>query len=259
MSKRLLIQLSLLGFGMLILLYGISVMLVSVSDFGALVCLLISIPLILWGVFYQKIRKYYKYPRVRNLKYIIQALYISFFAFIITFTSMIIKYQNSVDNPSGVQVIIVLGGALNGEEPSPTLKRRLDIAYECYTKNPEAKIIVSGGQGSDEIISEAESMSTYLVSKGVPLESIILEKLATNTIQNFEFSKSIIDNTYENPSELNIVFATSDYHTYRASLIADEVGLKTQGIGSKTTLFMKPSSYIRESFSLAYYKLTHLF
>ena len=58
-------------------------------------------------------------------------------------------------------------------------------------------MIVSGGQGSDEAISEAEAMRRYLVEQGIRNEEIIMEDKSTNTEENLVFSMKKMD-TYKN-------------------------------------------------------------
>lgn len=70
--------------------------------------------------------------------------------------------------------IIILGAGLDGEEPNTILKERLDLALEYVQDKPDMMIIASGGQGEDELISEAEAMRRYLVDHGIAPERIIL-------------------------------------------------------------------------------------
>ena len=90
--------------------------------------------------------------------------------------------------------MIVLGAKVNGTEVSNTLKLRLDKAIEYYNKHKSVNIIVSGGQGNDENITEALAMKNYLVSNGVNINNIIEENKATTTLENIIYSKKILDN-----------------------------------------------------------------
>ena len=92
--------------------------------------------------------------------------------------------------------IIVLGAAVHGKTPSRTLRYRLKKAVDYHEQNPDAIIIVSGGQGAQEDISEAEAMKIYLVENGVASNKIIKEDKSTSTAENFKFSKEILDETF---------------------------------------------------------------
>lgn len=61
--------------------------------------------------------------------------------------------------------IIVLGCGISDDgKATPLLRGRLDKAIEIYRKGQsKAKIIVSGGQGADEVVSEASAMADYLI------------------------------------------------------------------------------------------------
>ncbi len=91
-----------------------------------------------------------------------------------------------------VEYLIILGAGLKGDVPSEVLKYRLNKAVEYYKKNPDTIFIVSGGQGKDELISEAEAMEIYLSKRGIPIKNIIKEDKSTSTYENLKFSDKII-------------------------------------------------------------------
>ena len=141
--------------------------------------------------------------------------------------------------------IIIHGAGLRGEEPTPLLRGRIDKALELWkAQGAHAILIPSGGQGSDEVISEAEAMSRYLSSRGVPQDSILIEDRSTTTMENLLFAKHLLDT--RSSGTYRCAFVTSDYHVFRTSLYASKVGLKGDGIGSKTAGYYFPTAYIRE-------------
>lgn len=73
------------------------------------------------------------------------------------------------------KAVVVLGAGLRGEQVSGLLARRLDAALAYYRQNPDVLLVVSGGQGPDEAIPEAEAMARYLQAHGVPGENILVE------------------------------------------------------------------------------------
>lgn len=126
---------------------------------------------------------------------------------------------------------------------------RINKAIEFYKKqskvNNTPKIIFPGEQGPDEKVSEALAMQRYALNSGIPIEDTILEDKSTNTLQNMSFSKSIMDKFMAN-AKYNCIFVTNNFHVFRASLYARKVGLKAQGIGSKTAFYYLPNAMIRE-------------
>ena len=95
-----------------------------------------------------------------------------------------INETKDVDKVDNIDTMIVLGAKVNGTEVSNTLKLRLDKAIEYYNKHKSVNIIVSGGQGNDENITEALAMKNYLISNGVNSNNIIEENKATTTLKN---------------------------------------------------------------------------
>lgn len=149
--------------------------------------------------------------------------------------------------------VIILGCAISDDgTPLPLLRGRIDraIAFAREQKEKTGKDIVfvpSGGKGSDEIISESESMGNYLVSKGISRENIILEDKSVNTVQNMQFSLEKIKEQCEEP---NIIFATNEYHVLRSGMISRTAGLDAEGIGSKTKWYFWPNAFVREFIGL---------
>ena len=149
------------------------------------------------------------------------------------------------------QYIIVHGsGLVNGKVP-PLLASRVDKAIQFYIKQKQVsfapKLILSGGQGCDEPISEARAMFEYASSKGIPEDDILLEDKSETTFQNMKFSKEIMDNdTSADEKTYNCIFSTSNYHVLRTGMYARAAGLKINGIGSKTALYYLPNALLRE-------------
>ena len=100
-----------------------------------------------------------------------------------------INETKDIDKVDNIDTMIVLGAKVNGTEVSKTLKLRLDKAIEYYNKHKDINIIVSGGQGNNEGITEALAMKNYLVSNGVNINNIIEENKATTTLENIMYSK----------------------------------------------------------------------
>lgn len=164
----------------------------------------------------------------------------------------VLMYRAQENRPDKPDVIVVLGCKVNGEKPSRMLRRRLEAAYEALNDNPDALCIVSGGQGSNEKISEAQAMKTYLVDKGIDPERIIMEDKSTSTYENIEYSLKILD---EMEMSHDMTLVTDGFHQYRASLIA-----KSQGVENVTAY----SAYTEPRYLFTYWVrewlgLTHFF
>ena len=145
--------------------------------------------------------------------------------------------------------LLVLGCGLKKDgTPTPLLKGRLDLAmhFNCEQEQQTAKnavFIVSGGQGTDEVCSEASSMMEYLKQQGIPEERIIPEDQSADTAENMEFSKRKID---EIKQDAKVAFFTTNYHVFRAGLKARRVHMNAFGMGAQTKWYFWPNAAVRE-------------
>ncbi len=142
------------------------------------------------------------------------------------------------------ETVIVLGCGIRGERVSVGLAKRLNKAAEYHKRNPDAMIIVSGGQGPQEDIPEALAMKRYLIDKGIDESKIIMEDKSTSTITNFRYSREIMDK--EGLSLSSVVFVTNAYHVYRASSYAKAEGLTINHLGTDIIWYTVPMNYMRE-------------
>ncbi len=142
------------------------------------------------------------------------------------------------------QYLIVLGARLYGDYPSPALRERLDTAVLYLKENHNSKVIVTGGQGPDELIPEAIAMKDYLVRHGINQDRIIVEDKSTSTFENLKLAKEIILNIEDEvPS---IVIVSNRFHLFRARLIARRMGLEPTLLGAEIPPTIVLSSYFRE-------------
>ncbi|KOS62302.1 YdcF family protein [Lysinibacillus agricola] len=156
--------------------------------------------------------------------------------------------------------IIALGSGLIGDKVPPLLASRLDEAAKQYQKYGERPyIIVSGGQGDDEKVSEAYAMKKYIVDvHQIPAQKVIMEDQSTNTEQNMAFSKKIMDKLAQG-KKYRSLFVTNNFHVFRASIYANKAKLDAQGVGSKTAFYYVPNAFTREFIGLLeMYKWIHV-
>lgn len=124
-------------------------------------------------------------------------------------------------------VVLVLGCKIWGEEPSPALQRRLDTALD-YLEELDARdihpvIVVSGGKGDDEPISEAQSMADYLTDHGVLRDWILLEDQSTNTATNLKNTVALLER--EGLSHDHIAIVSNGFHLTRVRMLAQRFGI----------------------------------
>ena len=138
----------------------------------------------------------------------------------------IVRSMDGRGEPGG-EVLIVLGTTVNGTEPSPMLKQRLDAAVEYLNTYPDAICIVTGGKGDEQNLSEAQCMFNYLTAAGIESDRITMEDRATTTVENLQNVRTMLDT-----NEVDIL--SSDFHLYRAGLIAKEAEFIPTLIPAKT-------------------------
>ncbi len=149
--------------------------------------------------------------------------------------------------------IMILGCAIRKDgTPYPLLKGRIEKAIEFFdlqkkATGKEAMFLPSGGQGDDEVISEAECIRRYLIMQGVEESQILPEAASTSTLENMRFSKALID---ERTEKAKVVFSTTNYHAFRSGVLANDVGLDADAVAGKTKLYFWPNAQIREFVAL---------
>lgn len=148
---------------------------------------------------------------------------------------------------SGFDFVVVLGSRLIDGRVPPLLAARLDKAaavWRAETRSGGAPLLIaSGGQGPDEAVPEAHGMAEYLVSQGVPRESILCEDRSTTTRENLGFSAAIMAERRPDP---RCVVVTNNFHAFRAALLTRRAGVDGQVLGARTARYYWPSATIRE-------------
>jgi uncharacterized SAM-binding protein YcdF (DUF218 family) len=156
--------------------------------------------------------------------------------------------------------LVVLGaGLLDGGQVPRLLASRLERGRAVYEKlasrGADPLLIVSGGKGSDEQVSEAAAMARYLTERGFPAGRLILEDRSASTGENLLFSKAIMDQ--QRPGA-RCVIVTSGFHAFRAAIIARRLGINGQATGARTAGYYWPGAMLREFAAVLYsYKLVN--
>lgn len=176
------------------------------------------------------------------------SLLILFVLYVIT--ALCLMFYGSGKAPEKDATVIVLGCEVRGDEPSYTLRLRLDTAYDHLASNPDAKAILSGGKGEREKISEAECMYRYLTDKGISPDRLYKEERSTTTDENIRYSAEIIR---QNGFSENVAIVTDWYHEFRAGNIASRNGLNPGAVSAPTARFVTANLVTREIFAIALY------
>ena len=126
-------------------------------------------------------------------------------------------------------VVLTLGAKVEATgEPGKVLRRRLDTTLKLLNEREDLICVVSGGQGSDEPISEALSMKNYLTERGISPERIIMEDKAHNTIENIENTLTLLrtDGFQNEPDGYGaLAVVTTNFHLPRAEYLCSRLGV----------------------------------
>ena len=163
---------------------------------------------------------------------------------ILGFSVFLAAYGRRTTADFNEEVILVLGGGIRDGEIRPTLQMRLDAAISYHHRNPDVPIIVTGGKGFGETISEAMAMERYLIENGVPAEIIFREDRATSTYTNMAFSRAIIDELFETTPRAVVI--TSNFHMYRSVRFAAMYGLEATIYPAPIPWLSTPFYHVRE-------------
>jgi uncharacterized SAM-binding protein YcdF (DUF218 family) len=145
--------------------------------------------------------------------------------------------------------VVVLGSGLaGGDRVPPLLAGRLERGlrvHQALARRRQASpvVIVSGGKGSDEQISEAEAMARYLIERGLPADQIIREDQSRTTEENLTFSQAIMARSVPG---YRCIIVTSNYHVFRAAIIARRLRVNGQVTGARTAGYYWPTAMLRE-------------
>ena len=150
--------------------------------------------------------------------------------------ALLLSYGERDQSALPVDAVIVLGAGVNGETPSAALRSRIDAAAAYMDDHGDIPIVLSGGQGSGERISEAE---------------FLLEDQSTSTAENFAYSKALLEEYGVDTENAVIAVVTNDFHIYRSRLIAEREGMSTVGVPAELPWWwLTANYYLREAFAL---------
>ena len=166
-------------------------------------------------------------------------------------TEVFILANARTDEDPSADYLIVLGAQVVGTQPSGVLYDRLKAAEAYLNAHPQTVAIVTGGQGVDEDISEAQCMADWLIAHGIGPQRILLETRATRTAENILYAKELIAGREEDTEQVRIAVLTSEFHLMRAKLLARWAGLDACGVAAPSANpAVLVSNCFREAFAV---------
>ena len=237
--------------GSLLALDGLWLLSLDKIHLGIILPVIIGIGLILYALCFKWIQRFIQASKLRLTLW--HCAWAIFFLWITTLLIFFAYLQYTIQQnttPQPAVAIIVLGSGIENGQPSPTLKQRLDVGAAYAKQYPEAILIMTGGLGFKEQITEAEVMSTYLQKQHqIDQSRILLEEQSTSTEENLLNVQSLLK-AHQISLNQPIVIATSDFHILRAKAIAKHQGYQQiLPISAPTPLYIRYNSWLREYFA----------
>jgi vancomycin permeability regulator SanA len=180
-------------------------------------------------------------------------------AFVVVGASAMTVWRAAHDDDASridrADVIIVLGAAQYGGTPSPVFQGRLDHAVLLYHQGRADSVMVVGGKAPGDSTTEAQAGQNYLVSKGVPQSSTVVEPVGRTTYESLVGAAA-----YMHGHHMSSAFLVSDpWHNARISRMASDLGIQgyasatwTSAATSEDTRF---TGYARETLAYLYYRV----
>jgi uncharacterized SAM-binding protein YcdF (DUF218 family) len=160
-------------------------------------------------------------PAIRHLS---QALGLLLLAAAIGYTVALamVLVVSQQDDRRPVDAIIVLGAAQYNGRPSPVLRARLDHALGLYRDGLAQVVVVTGGVGLGDTISEALVGKRYLAAHGIPVEAIIAQPQGRTTMA----SMTAVAQWLRRRGLQRVLLVSDPFHMFRLRLEARRTALE---------------------------------
>jgi len=156
-----------------------------------------------------------------------------FFVLLVAVIAADICAYAEADEKQTADVAIVLGAGTHGGEVSPVFRERINHGIWLYQNGYVRYLLLTGGIGEGNRISDAQAAKEYAVSRGVPQEAILTEDKSTITQQNLEYAKQIMDEH----GLRTAVLVSDPLHMKRAMLGAQDAGITAYSSPTPTTMY----------------------
>lgn len=207
--------------------------------------LLVSAVFIFYGCFFEKVNLSVKKLMKKTIYKVLFPFFIILISAVVIFASVYsVKMIRTANNPPNEKTtVVVLGCKVKPSGPSLMLTTRLNATFSYLSENPDLVCVLSGGQGTDEHMSEAQAMKEWLIEKGIDEKRLYIEDNSTSTKENLSFSINLIR---EAGLSEKVTIITNEFHQYRAKLIAQNLGIESYSVSARTPFYLLPTYYIRE-------------
>jgi len=125
------------------------------------------------------------------------------------------------DQATSADAIAVLGAAQYNGHPSPVLRARLDHAATLYLRGVAPVVLVTGGIGAGDSVSEAEVGRRYLLRAGLSPDAVVALAPSNTTYASLEG----VADWFDGRVSRRAVLVSDGFHMLRLRIIATHLGL----------------------------------
>ncbi|MFF0818263.1 YdcF family protein [Rhodococcus sp. NPDC003318] len=163
-----------------------------------------------------------------------------------------------INDTRPADAIVVLGAAQYSGTPSSVFEARLEQAVKLFEQGVAPTVVTVGGKQVGDLYTEAASGKNYLVSRGVPEESIIAVEEGSDTLRSIEGVSRVMGENGMNSA----VLVSDPWHSLRTRTMARDAGLEawTAPTRQGPAVYTRESQLhgiARETGALLWYQLTH--
>lgn len=219
-------------------------------SFSALVCMCV-VGVILFYRLTKLLRK--RFPKTMKVLRLVFTVCLCVGLLLAAITEAFIINASLGDPEERCDYVVVLGAKVRYDRPSVALMDRINTAYAYLEAHPDVIAVVSGGQGSDEPMSEARCIYEHLVARGIDPGRIWLEEKSASTWANLNYTLDLIEaKTGIRPKKLGVI--SSEYHMLRSGMMAQDCGVEPVRIPAKTSIFsQRVNHFLREVAGVWFY------
>ena len=148
------------------------------------------------------------------------------------------------------EIMVIFGCQVKPWGPSVLLQDRLDTALEYLETDPDITIVVTGGKGDDEHVSEAQCMYDYLIGHGIAVDRIIREDMSRNTVQNVRYTRAMLDAMDYDILHEDYLLVSNGFHLARIKMLWDDYGTVSTLAAPSTHFPSRVKMFFREPLAL---------
>ena len=143
------------------------------------------------------------------------------------------SYADKSDSQKA-DAIVLLGASVVGAEPTPVYAARIDHAIDLYRQGRAPLLVLTGGTGLGDAVSEAQAAQQYMLARGIPASAMQIEAESRTTAQNLRNAKPLLA-----AAQAQRVLLVSDpLHMRRAVVLARRMQLDAHPSPTPTTRYV---------------------